>query len=214
MYDWNFSVLYSFAPALLSGLWNTLLLTIVSCLLGSVIALVGLFSLIYRPRYTELPIRVVVELIIALPIPIMLVWIYYCLPLVGVALPPFSSAVIALTLSLAAFLIEMIRGILRTIPDGQTEVAVVLGVSTSAIASRIVLPQVLRAAQPGIVSNYIVTLKLSSLAALISAPELLYQANLVIATTYRPLEVYTVVAFVFIAMVLPLTRVQAYLERK
>lgn len=213
MYEWDFSPLIQFYPALFSGLLNTLLITVLACIFGTALAVGGLTLMLYHQR-SELAVRVVAELFVALPIPVLLVWIYYCLPLVGISLDSLTSSIITMSLSLSGFLLEMLRGIARTIPTGQLEVAAASGLGRGIVAARIILPQIIRAAQPGIVANYVGTLKLSSLAALISTPELLYQANLIIATTYRPLEVYTATAVVFLIIVFPLTRLQSRLERR
>jgi polar amino acid transport system permease protein len=105
-------------------------------------------------------------------------------------------------------------GAVLTIPSGQVEAARILGFSSYHTSKSIVWPQVLRSIAPALLNEYVTTLKLSTVASVISAPELLYQSGLIITQTYRPLEVYTTLAVLFAIIVIPLLRIGRVLEKR
>lgn len=214
MYIWDFSFAIGYLPALLRGALNTILISFLAILIGTSLA-IGLVVLQRSDRaLLEISARVYIELLIALPVFVLLVWVFYCLPIVGIQLSAFAAAVVVLGMSLSAFLAELIRGAIGAIPVGQIEAGKIAGLSTSQVDRYIVLPQVLRVIGPAFLNEYITTLKFSTIASVIGAPELLYQTAAIIAQTYRPLEMYTILACIFLALVLPLTRMSRTIERR
>jgi polar amino acid transport system permease protein len=214
MYQWNFSFLWNYQPAILIGLWNTITITLSSILIGTAVALFLVAGQLASYVIVRRLSRIYVEFFISVPILVLLIWIYYCLPLLGLNLSGYLAAVAALSLSLSAFVAELVRGAVQTIPQGQVEAARVMGFSNYDTARSIVWPQVLRTIAPALLNEYITTLKLSTISSVISAPELLYQSTLIISQTYRPLEVYTFLAVLFAILIIPLLRVGRFLERR
>jgi polar amino acid transport system permease protein len=213
IYDWDFSIILGYWPALLKGLFYTFAITIFSCFFGSLLAFILLLVHLSHNKTAKIFERLFTIIFLAIPIPVLLVWIFYCLPMFGFQIDALPAAIIALSLSLAAFLIEMIRGTLNTIPKSQFDVAKLSKIPQWLFNFRVIIPQVILISRPAIFANYITTLKLSSLASLISAPEILNSASLIITVTYRPLEVYTLIAALFLLIVIPLVMASAKFER-
>ena len=215
MYTWNFGIITDNLEVLLRGCIVTLELTAVSLILATVLGLLLSLGSLSRTR----PIRWFsigfVELFRAAPALVVLIWIYYALPvLIGVNLNSFVSAVLALTLVQAAYEAEIFRAGIEAIERGQVEAARSVGMSHAQTMRRIVLPQAVRIMIPPFVSATASLLKYSSLASVVSVYELLNQGNNIIQTSFRPLEVYTAVAVFYLAMIIPITQVSRVLERR
>jgi polar amino acid transport system permease protein len=212
MYRWDFSFIGTYSEALLTGLLNTLLITCSSVLLGSALSLIVVAGQVSQIRFIRYVFRFYVEFFIALPVLVLLVWIYYCLPSIGFKTSSLWTAVFALSLSLSAFLAELVRGAIAAVPRGQIEAAKLLRISRRQIASKIIAPQVFRIIGPALLNEYVATLKLSTIASIISAPELLYQSALIISQSYHPLETYTALAVLFALIIIPLLRISRLIE--
>lgn len=215
MYTWDFSIVSQNVSVLLRGCIVTLELTAVSLFLATVLGL--LLSLGSLSR--SLPVRWLavgfVEFFRAAPALVVLIWIYYALPVVtGINLNSFVSAVLALTLVQAAYEAEIFRAGIEAIERGQVESARSLGMSRGQTMRRIVLPQAVRIMIPPFVSATASLLKYSSLASVVAVYELLNQGNNIIQQSFRPLEVYTIIALLYLIMILPVTQASRILERR
>lgn len=208
-----FTILVEYWPALLSGLATTLLISLCAIALGSVLSLVLVAGESVRHPVLSLSIRTITQTIISLPVLVLIIWIFYCLPQIGISLSPVVSAIVALGVSLAAFLAELVRGGIKAVPPGQLEVARLLGVPNYFIYVKIVLPQVARVIAPAYTSECVATLKFSVIASIIAVPEILYQGSLITAVTYRPLEVYSIIALSFILLILPFLWLSRHFEK-
>ncbi len=213
MYHWDFAIVFDNASVLLRGCVVTLELTGVSLFLATLLGLAfGLGSLSRLP-VIRWPCIGFVELFRAAPALIVLIWIYYALPvLIGLNLSSFVSAVLGLTLVQASYEAEIFRAGIEAIERGQIEAARSLGMSGGQTMRRIVLPQAVHIMIPPFVSTTAGLLKNSSLASVVAVYELLNQGTNLIQQSFRPLEVYTGVAVLYLAMILPITQVSRILE--
>jgi len=214
-YHWDFNFILSFIPALGKGLWVTVYISLISIILGS---LLGVLVALARKSQHYL-IRglsaIYINLFLAFPVLVLMVWLYYCLPvIIPVRLSATWTAILALSLSLAGFVGDIIRGGMDSLPKGQLESALILGISKRDAMRRIILPQAVRIMIPPILGQYITCMKLSALASIISVYEILHTANNIIMHSYRPLETYTVVSMLYILIVWPLVRLMRYLEKQ
>lgn len=201
-------------PALLTGLRWTIQYTVVSflvaALLGMILALLRSASL--RPlrwlaySYTELfkNIPVLTEIFI----------IYYGLAGVGLKLSSFTAGAAALALFYAAYLAEVFRGALISVPNLQKEAGVSLGFTSGQVTRHVVLPQAIRVALPGTATMLVDLLKTTSLLTTIAAAELMTQAQTITSETFRPMEVYLVIGAIYFVMCFPLSRLSLLLEHK
>ena len=214
MYDWDFSVVWKYKWIFVQGAWVTLEITFFAIILGTVFGFGLGFARSARSVWLRVPASIYVELFLALPILVLMIWIYYCGPiLAGITLSGFWAAVLALSLTLIAYVAEIVRSGLLAVPKGQVEAARALGMSQLQATSRIVVPQAVRIMVPPLLGMYISTLKMSSLASVVAVYELVHSAQNLIMESFRPLEIYTTVAVVYVALVLPFTYLTRRYER-
>ena len=126
--------------------------------------------------------------------------IYFGLPQVGLDFDPFTAGVIALGLNGGAYVAEIIRGGLLSIPKGQSESAAALGMTYLQLMRRIVLPQVVRVIIPPITNDAATTLKNTSLLSTITIMELMLQTQVIVSSTFRPFEFYILVSLIYLVM--------------
>jgi polar amino acid transport system permease protein len=204
--SWNFPVIFnSFFPLLLA-LLTTIWIGIASIIFGTVIGIaLGVMSL-NSQSLISWAAKAFIELFLALPTLIILVWLYYSLPLIipGLVIDGQTCAILGLSLSLSALVADIIRSGINAVPPGEIEVAYCTGLTKSQAIRHILMPQVIQRAWLPLMGQYINTYKFSTLASVIAVPEILHTANAIIAQTYRPLEIYSIVAFLFSATIIPL----------
>jgi len=119
-----------------------------------------------------------------------------------------------MSINLAPFVSETLRAGLDSIPKGYTEAGIALGIPKRKIVRNILIPQVFSEMLPALITQYITLFKLSSLASVIAVNEILHTANNIISETYRPLEVFTVVALIYIVIVIPISKLSRQFEIK
>ncbi len=214
MYTWEWGIISQYQWVFIEGALVTLCLTLLVVITGT---LLGVAIGIIRPNLIfpfSLFIKIYIELFRALPILVLLIWIYYVLPiLVDVRLSPFIAGYLALSINLSAYVAETVRAGIEAIPKNQYESGITLGFTRSQVMWRLILPQAIRSMLPNLLGLYITQLKNSSLTSVIAVNELLHQSNSVISNTYRPLEVYTAVAGIYVAIILPITFLCDHVER-
>jgi len=155
-----------------------------------------------------------VEVFTGLPVLVLLVWLFYALPVVtGIAVAALPTAVFALSLNLAGFSAEVFRAGIQAVPRGQIEAACILGLTKAQTLRRIVFPQAMRLILPPLSGRYIETIKLTSLASVIAVNELLHMGQNLISVSFRPLEVYTVIALLYLLVIIPLVLVLRHCEK-
>lgn len=206
MYDWDFGIVIRnlgvFADGAVMSLGITALTVIFGTFSGTILGVMRTAPY----RWLALVIGAYVEMFLALPILVLLIWVYYCAPLlIGLQLSGFWSAVVGLSLALSAYVAEIVRSGVLSVPLGHIEAAHAVGMTKFQATIHIVLPQAVRIMIPPLLSVYISTLKTSSLASVLAVYELLHSAQNLILLSYRPLEIYSAVALFYLVMVLPFT---------
>lgn len=214
MYTWDFHTLKVYTGPLLGGLLTTLWISSISIFCGTIIGILLAVARKTRTRIIRYPAIVFIELFLAMPVLVLLIWAHYCLPLlVNLRISASTTAVLVFSLSLAAFVAETMRSGIEAIPNGQVEAGLSLQLSSIQVYKFIVLPQAFRLMLPALLTQYLTCLKLSTLASVIAVYELLHTANNIALQTYRPLEVYTVVALMFVLVILPINLTIRKLEK-
>jgi polar amino acid transport system permease protein len=144
---------------------------------------------------------------------VQLYWVYFALPQVtGVQLEPFSASLIALTLLSSAFVAEVFRGGIASLDRGQWDGARAIGMSSAQAMRRVILPQAVKRMIPIFLERAIELFKTSTIASVISYSELLFVAQDLASRSYRSLEVYTVVALIFMVTLILLSQITRLLE--
>ena len=155
-----------------------------------------------------------IELFRCTPLLVQIIWFYYAFPVViGVNIPAHVAAVTVLSLYGGAFYAEIVRGSIESVHRGQWDAARALGLSPFRVLRLVILPQALKPMMAPYVNQSVTQLKNTSLVSVIAVPDLVYNATLINAETYRPLEVYTIVALIYFAILFPTTLVARRLER-
>jgi polar amino acid transport system permease protein len=216
-YDWNFGRILPYWKAFLSGAGVTLLLTALVIGCGTMLGVaVGLLLKRTPARRILYP---VVDVIRALPPLVLILFMYYLLTqqVIGTTVQAFWVYVIAMSLNLAAFTADLVRAAIENVPAAAVDAGRALGMSQRQVTQHIVLPHVMRETIPAMTVLYVGMLKMSSLASIINVRDVVYAAQTVIADISRSLEAWTVVAAIFVAMVVPATyaarRVEAWAGR-
>ena len=214
-YAWDFSFLWAYRWLILAGLGVTIAYTVGTILLGLAIGLVtGLLRLSRNPMITA-PLVAYVEIFRCTPLLVQIVWFYYALPVVlGIDIPAHLAAVLVLSLYTGAFYAEIIRGGVNSIERGQWDAARAIGMRRNQVMRHVILPQAVKRMIPPFMNQSIIQLKNTSLVSTIAVADLLYQGTIITAATYRPLEVYTLVAIIYFLVLFPLTLAAQQVERR
>jgi polar amino acid transport system permease protein len=214
-YAWDFSFLWAYRWLILAGLGVTIAYTVGTILLGLVIGLVtGLLRLSRNPMITA-PLVAYIEIFRCTPLLVQIVWFYYALPVVlGIDIPAHVAAVLVLSLYTGAFYAEIIRGGVNSIERGQWDAARAIGMRRRQVMRHVILPQAVKRMIPPFMNQSIIQLKNTSLVSTIAVADLLYQGTIITAATYRPLEVYTMVAVIYFLVLFPLTLAAQQVERR
>jgi polar amino acid transport system permease protein len=212
-YQFRFDIVWNNFSVLMEGLQTTILLSLQTMVLATVI---GLFVAIVRlraGRAAAFPLIVYVEVFRGTPALVQIVWIYYCLPiLLGIEMSALLSLVVAMALNAGAYLSEVFRAGIQAIDKGHVDAASALGFRPGQITRRVVVPQAAYRMIPAIGNVFISAIKLSSLCSVLGMSELMYQGQLIIANFFRPIEVFTVVALIYLVMTYSTSLFLSYLE--
>ena len=215
VYQWSFGFLQRYVPLFVSGVEVTLAYTVGTIALGAVLGLAMGIARLSPSRWVNAPLVALIEFFRCTPLLVLIVWFYYALPvLLGVQIPATAAAVLVLSLYTGAFYAEIFRGGIRSIEAGQWDAARALGLRPIHAMRLVILPQAVRRMVPPLLNQSITQLKNTSLVSTIAVPDLLYQGTLITADTYRPLEVYTVVAVIYFALLFPATRLVQFYEQR
>lgn len=202
----------SFWPLLKAGLQFTIPLTLISFVLGMLLALVIALVRISKLNFLKRLAGAFVWIIRGTPLLVQLFILFYGLPSIGLTLNAFVSAVIGFTMSVGAYGSETIRAAIQSLPKGQWEASHVLGLSRFQTLRHIILPQALKVALPPLSNAFISLVKDTSLAAAITYTELFQIAQQITARTYEPLWLYLEAALIYLGFCTVLTVLQAKLE--
>lgn len=214
-YEWDFSGVWEHRDMLLAGFIGTLKIAAVAIALGVVFgAMLAALRLSGR-AWLARPALWIIEFYRNTPPLVHFFWAFYALPvLIGVSLDPYVAAVIALSTQSGAFFAEVFRGGLVSIERGQWEAARAIGMRSRQALRRVILPQAMARMLPPFLERSFELIKTTALASTLAYSDLLYQAMQLNSMTFRPLEVYTVVAAIFFFTLLLLSMLARLLEHR
>lgn len=200
---------------MLSGMYYTILLSLtaisISVVVGLLVALPGLSEKEGWRRFN----RTYVEIVRAVPVLVLILWVYYGLPaLSGITFNVFWAGVLALALSDSAFQAEIFRGGIQSIARGQYEAAKSVSLNYRDTMRFVILPQAIRRILPALGNQLVYMLKMSSLVSVIGMQELTRKANELSVSEYRPLEIYTVLVLEYLVLILVVSAFVRRLERR
>src|SRR5208283_165541 len=205
-YHWDLAMVLADTDRWWHGIGVTLLYSVATVLGGIVIGVFCGLALLGQKRWLTLPLVAYVEIFRCTPLLVQIVWFYYALPVVlGIDIPAHVAATLVLSLYTGAFYAEIIRGGVNSIERGQWDAARAIGMRRGQVMRHVILPQAVKRMIPPFMNQSIIQLKNTSLVSTIAVADLLYQGTIITAATYRPLEVYTMVAVIYFLVLFPLT---------
>ena len=205
-YEWDFSGVWAHRDMLLTGFIGTMKIAAVAIAVGVLVGIVLAVMRLSGKRWLALPALWFIEFYRNTPPLVHFFWAFYALPvLIGVSLDPYVAAVIALSTQSGAFFAEVFRGGVVSVERGQWEGARAIGMQPHQALRRVVLPQAMARMVPPFIERAFELIKTTALASTLAYSDLLYQAMQVNSITFRPLEVYTVVAAIFFCTLLVLS---------
>lgn len=215
MYEWNFAPVLAESGLLLAGFGNTLILTATALCGGLVVGLLLALARLSQRRWLRVPAGVIIEVFRTTPPLVQLFWFYFGLPIVlSIEMTPFLAAALTFTIQSGAFFAEIFRAGIVSVERGQWEAARAIGMSHGQCLKRIILPQAVKRMFPSMMERSIELMKTTTLVAAVSYADLLYQANEVAQKTFRPLEVFTVVALIYFVAISMVSLLASRLEKR
>jgi polar amino acid transport system permease protein len=195
------------------GLIATFSVTIISILFALALGLLAGLGRIAKTKPINLIATVYVEVIRGIPLLVQLFYIYYALgPLLHLKGP--ASAILAMSICYGAYMGEIFRAGIQSIPKGQMEAALALGMSRTQALWRVILPQTIKVILPPIGNEFIALLKDSSLVSILAISDLLRRGREYASTTFNYLPAYTIVALIYLIMTLFFSRLVGLMESK
>ena len=200
---------------LLSGLTTTIFISVVSIIISMILGFVVAIPSLAKNRFLTYINIGYVEIVRAVPLLVLILWIYYGLPIMtGISFSPFVSGIIALAISESAFQAEIFRAGINSIKMAQWEAGSSLGLNFFKRLRLVILPQAIKNILPAIGNQFVYVLKMSSLVSIIGIGDLTRKANELVVTTYRPLEIYTFLIIEYLVLILIVSFFVRKLEKR
>jgi glutamine transport system permease protein len=213
-YTLNFAAVWRSFDLLLEGLALSLGLAVGSIFIGFAIGLVVAFALVSKAAWLRKPAGLYVTVIRNTPILVLVLFSYFALPELGVRLGKIESFVMTLALYSGAYLAEVFRGGLLSVPPGQREAGLAIGLTEMQIRTSIIIPLMLRNVLPSLSSTFISLFKDTSLAAAIAVPELTFEARKINVETFRVIETWIVASCLYVVTCSLLAALLRQVERR
>ena len=209
----NFEILAEAWPILLDGLLQTILLSVIVVPLGIIGGLILALLSTAKTRWIRWPLTAWVDVFRSLPPLVLLVFVYAGLPFAGFEVSAFTAVAIGFFLNTGAYYGEIMRAGIESVPAGQMEAARSLGLSRVQGMRLVVLPQAFRNVLPDLISNTLEVVKLTSIAAVVALPELLFQARQAQSVTFNATPIMAAAVAYFI-LLWPVVRLLSKLENR
>jgi polar amino acid transport system permease protein len=214
-YQFDFSFLSGHLSDLLAGLKVTIELALTANAMGVVLGFMLCMLAMSPWRIIRYPTQLFIEFFRCTPALLQIIWFFYCIPMmVDFFIDPFLMGVLALGLNLSAFNAEAYRAGVQAVPREHLDACVALGLKPYQKTTYVILPQALRTALPVLLTNGIGTLQQSALVAIVAISDLMYVGKTIATDSYRPLEIYSVVALIYFVMSVPFSKVVNIIERR
>lgn len=199
-YQFRFDLVLGSLPELLVGAWLTVQLSVIAMAIGIIIAIVSALVRLAGPAPAKWLIGAYVEVIRNTPFLVQIFIVFFGLPSIGVRFDPTTSALVAMVLNVAAYVTEILRAGIESVPRGQTEAGMALGLTRLQVFRDIVIKPAMKSVYPALTSQYVLLMLQSSVISAISAEELTAIANDVASRTFASFEVYIIVTGIYFCM--------------
>ena len=209
-----FSLFLQTFPYLAKGALNTLYLSAICLFLGLLIGILSGILSVGPNKFIRGIISTYVYLIRGIPLLVLLFLTYYSLPLAGIDLNPGIAAAGSISVYCGAFISEIIRGAILSLPIGQTDAAKSLGMRYWLYMGRVIVPQAMQYAIPPIVNIGLMCIKFTALVSIINVWELTFAGKEMSEVTLKPFHIYMEVALIYFIFCFSLSRLGLFLEKK
>jgi polar amino acid transport system permease protein len=199
-YDFNFSVIFQYWDLFLQGALMTIRITALATVLGILVGVSMAGLQLIKNRFLSGVIQAYIEIIRNTPFLVQLFFVYFGLPTLGILIPAWQAALIALTINTGAYATEIVRAGIESITKGQIEAGRALGLSGFQIFLYVILKPALMTIYPALTSQFILFVLNSAVISVISVQELAYQAKYVASRTFRNFEIYLFITIVYLAI--------------
>jgi polar amino acid transport system permease protein len=210
--EWEF--IFRSGPYILQGAGITVLISILSILLGTTLAIIGALGRLSTNPVIYAIASLYVSLVRGTPLLVQIFFAYYALPQAGIVLDPIPTGVAALGFNYGAYMTEIFRAGIQAVPPGQREAAQALGMPGPHIFRRIVLPQAVRIVIPAIGNEFIAMIKDSSLLSIITVQELLWRAGGAGRAEFQTIPAFLLAALAYWVLTIIFSVFQERLERR
>lgn len=213
--EWDFTPALNNIDILLLGLVNTLKITGLALFFGMPLGLMMALSRLSEFRLLSMLAAFIIEFFRTTPPLVQLFWFFFAFPILfNVNMTPFTTAIVTFSIQSSAFFAEIFRSGIQSIDRGQWEGARAIGMTRKQSLRRIILPQAVKRMIPAFMERSIELLKTTTLVSTIAYTDLMYQANDIAQKTFRPLEVYTVVALIYFVLIFCFSQLSIVIERR
>lgn len=201
-----------YMPLLFEGMWRTVAVTLLALCLATLLGLIWALLRTSGVQALAVPTRILVEFVRGIPILVILFYIYFVMPEIGLDLTAFQAGVIGLALTYSCYIGETFRAGIEAVDKGQIEAAKSIGMRRPLMMRRVVLPQAFRIVVPPYANNLVMLLKDSSQVSVISVAELTMQGKMLASSTFDNMTVFTLVALLYLCLTIPLNMVMRRVE--
>jgi polar amino acid transport system permease protein len=210
----SFAGFREFLPGLLEGALITVEITIGGCVVAVVLAFVAALAKMYGPWPARWLAVAYIEVFRGTSALVQLFWLFFVLPHFGILLEPLTVAILTLGLNVGAYGAEVVRGAIASVHRGQWEAATALNMTRPMALRRIIVPQAILRMIPPWGNLFIELLKATSLVSLITISDLAFKAQQMNQTTFRTLEIFTIVLVFYLAIASVITVAMRALEER
>lgn len=205
-------LLFQSLPLLARGTVTTLYLSVSAVVLATALGVALALLQLYGGVILRALVEVYLYMVRGVPLLVLLFAMYYALPYANVRIEPVTGGILVIGAYFAAFMTEVFRGAVLSVPKGQWEAARAVGLTTPRILLDVVLTQAVRAAGPPFINTCIMVVKGTSLVAIIGLADVTFIGKQIVERTLAPFEIFGAVALVYFVICFALSRLGGYLE--
>lgn len=213
-YAFDFGAISEYLSLFLQGAGVTLGLTAIAATLGLLISIGGAATARWGLNWARALVAAYVELIRNTPFIVQMFFIFFGLPSLGLKLTALTAAIIAMTVNLTAYAIEIMRAGIEAVPPGQREAGLALGLHPIWVFLSVILPQAIANVYPALVSQIVITMLESAVVSQIAVMDLTHVADYIQSRNYRTFETYFAITIIYLLMAICLRRGFAWAGRR
>ena len=213
-YTLQYGQVWGYVPYLLAGAVLTLQLAAIAFLVGALIGLVCASIISFGPRAARLAVRVYVTFFLNTPLLVQVFFIFFVLPEAGILLSPFAACAIGMSLNAGAYMTEIERAGFASLRRAELDAAETLGFTLVQTIWFVIVPHIVRALFPPLSNQFIIQIMTTSLAAIFAVEELTGRAYNINAQTFRTLEIFSILAVIYVVLTILASGVLVFAGRR